>query len=160
MDLITANDSAAGSRKLFLGTYTSALDPNNRLSMPQAFRAEDSQDLYMTQGFDRNLLALTSDAFQQVYRTVRSLNMADPLARLLLRLILGSAHLVRADKEGIITVPSELKDFAALGSSVLIVGQGDYFEIWSSELWKNEVNQLNDAEANSSRFSALAVATR
>ncbi len=47
--------------------------------------------MYITQGFDRNLQVLTAGAFQEIYRKVISLNIADPLARLLLRLILGTA---------------------------------------------------------------------
>ena len=144
---------------MFLGKYVSDLDPNNRLTVPSAFRAAASHELYLTQGFDRNLLVLTETAFNEVYSRVSSLNLADPAARLLLRLILGNAHAVRTDENGFITVPDELRAFANLRDGILIVGQGDYFEVWSRDFWKKQESELNDAEANASRFAALTVST-
>ena len=145
---------------MFLGKHSSKLDKYNRLSTPSQFREELSNRSYMTQGFDRNLLVLTKDAFQEIYRRVVSLNIADPLARVLLRLILGTAHEVHLDKNGHLPIPDELKEFANLHEDVLLVGQGDYFEIWSADLWNNQETQLKDADTNSSRFSKLTVATR
>jgi len=145
---------------LFLGKHSSKLDKYNRLSTPSQFREELSNRSYITQGFDRNLLVLTRDAFQEIYRRVVSLNIADPLARILLRLILGTAHEVHLDKNGHLPIPDELKEFANLHEDVLLVGQGDYFEIWSADLWNNQETQLKDADTNSSRFSKLTVATR
>ena len=145
---------------MFLGKYSSRLDKYNRLSTPFQFREELSNRSYITQGFDRNLLVLTRDAFQEIYRRVVSLNIADPLARVLLRLILGTAHEVHMDKNGHLPIPDELKEFANLHEDILLVGQGDYFEIWSADLWNNQETQLKDADTNSSRFSKLTVATR
>jgi MraZ protein len=145
---------------LFLGKHSSKLDKYNRLSTPSQFREELSNRSYITQGFDRNLLVLTRDAFQEIYRRVVSLNIADPLARVLLRLILGTAHEVHLDKNGHLLIPDELREFANLHEDVLVVGQGDYFEIWSADLWNNQETQLKDADTNSSRFSKLTVATR
>ena len=145
---------------MFLGKHSSKLDKYNRLSTPSRFREELSSSIYITQGFDRNLLVLTRAAFQEIYRRVVSLNIADPLARVLLRLILGTAHEVRMDKSGYLTIPDELKEFANLRGNILLVGQGDYFEIWSTELWGHQEAQLKDADTNSSRFSGLIVATR
>ena len=114
----------------------------------------------MTQGFDRNLQVLTANAFQEIYRRVISLNIADPLARLLLRLILGSATELGVDKNNHLMIPDSLKDFANLHEDILLIGQGDYFEIWSPDLWSRQEAQLRDAETNSARFSLLTVATR
>ena len=149
-----------GDHGLFLGKHSSKLDKYNRLPIPSQFREELSNRIYITQGFDRNLIVLTKVAFQGVYRRVVSLNIADPLTRVLLRLILGTAHEVHLDKNGYLPVPDELKDFANLHGNILLVGQGDYFEIWSADLWSNQEAQLKDADTNSSRFSGISVVTR
>jgi MraZ protein len=111
----------------------------------------------VTQGFDRNLQVLTNDAFQAIYRTVVSLNIANPLARLLLRLILGTAHELGVDANGQFTIPEELKQFANLQNDILLIGQGEYFEIWSPEAWGKQEAQIRDAESNADRFSALTI---
>ena len=128
--------------------------------MPASFRGQLAGGAYVTQGFDRNLQVLTSDAFQQIYRTVVSLNIANPLARLLLRLILGTAQESGVDADGQLIIPEELKDFANLHNDIFLIGQGEYFEIWAPDLWGKQEAQLRDAETNASRFSALTVTTQ
>ena len=145
---------------MFLGKLSTTLDPNNRFLVPGAFRAQLAGSAYLTQGFDRNLQVLTADAFQAIYRRVTSLNIADPLARLLLRLILGTATELGMGKNNRLMIPADLKNFANLHEDLVLVGQGDYFEIWSPEQWAGQETQLRDAETNSARFSLLTVATR
>lgn len=145
---------------MFLGKFSGQLDIKDRFSVPSPFRQDLAGEVYVTQGFDRNLQVLTADAFRQVYQAVMSLNIANPLARLLLRVILGSARELAMDGEGQLEIPHELKDFASLQHEIFIVGQGDYFEIWSPEFWSKQEVQVQDAEANAARFSALIVTTR
>ena len=145
---------------MFLGKFSRTLDTRSRFSLPSSFSGQLSGGAYLTQGFDRNLQVLTSSAFQEIYRTVASLNIANPLARLLLRLVLGTAQEQGVDANGQLTIPEELKQFANLQEDIFLIGQGEYFEIWSPDLWNKQEAQLRDAETNSSRFSALTVTAR
>jgi MraZ protein len=142
---------------VFLGKFSRTLDGKSRISVPPAFRGSLARGAYVTQGFDRNLQVLTNEAFQEIYRTVVSLNIANPLARLLLRLVLGTAQEAGVDASGQLTIPEELKEFAHLQKDVYLIGQGEYFEVWSPDLWDQQEAQLRDAEANANRFSALTV---
>jgi MraZ protein len=87
------------------------------------------------------------------------MNMADPLARLLFRMILGSAARLDLDKAGSISLPQELLDFANINTEAMLVGQGNYIEIWAPDLWKEQEISLNNVEANSHRFASLSVCT-
>lgn len=142
---------------MFLGKNFCTLDKQNRLLLPPAYRDQLSGPMYITQGFDRNLMFLTAAAFQEIYDGVRALNIANPLARLLFRMILGSAYEARADAQAWVQIPDSLRIFAALSEQALLIGQGEYFEIWSPEFWKQQEEQLADAEANGSRFSELII---
>ena len=142
---------------MFLGKFSRTLDGKSRFSVPPAFRGSLAGGAYVTQGFDRNLQVLTTDAFQEIYRTVISLNIANPVARALLRMILGTAHESTVDANGDLTLPEELKDFANLNKDIFLIGQGEYFEIWSPDQWDHQEALLRDAEANANRFSALTV---
>jgi MraZ protein len=145
---------------LFLGKYSRTLDSKGRFSLPSSFREQISDGAYITQGFDRNLQVITSRAFQEVYRKVMSLNVADPLARLLLRLILGTATRLGTESSNHLSIPGDLKDFANLKEDIFLIGQGDYFEIWSPTLWEEQQAKIGDAETNSTRFITLSVAMR
>jgi len=113
----------------------------------------------MTQGFDRNLQVLTAGAFQQLYRQAAALNVADPLARLMLRLFLGSAIELPGGKSTLV-IPDSLRAYAGLDGNILLIGQGDYFEIWSPDEWREQERQVQDAATNASRFAALELGTR
>jgi len=141
---------------MFLGQYQHTIDTKGRLTIPARFRdilAEDGA--IVTQGFDRNLMALTTSSFKSIYDRVNRMNMTDPSARLLKRLIFSTANKVEVDKVGRILIPQYLRDVANLDGDVMLVGLGNYFEIWSSKLWDEQLTQIQDAEANAQRFIAL-----
>lgn len=145
---------------MFLGKYSRTMDAKGRLALPALFQDDLRDGAFMTQGLDRNLQVLTTNAFQQVCRRMSSLNLTDPLARLLLRIFLGTAVEVPGVKLTTVQIPDALQQFANLQHDVVLVGQGDYFEIWATDLWNQQEAQLADAEANSARFSALTITTR
>lgn len=144
---------------MFIGLHNTSLDGKHRLALPPRYMGQLAEGVYVAQGFDRNLMLLTHDAFEAVARRIKGMNMADPLARLLFRMILGSATRLDLDKNGCIIVPQELIDFANIQDEAYLVGQGDYFEIWSPLFWKEQEISLNNAEANAHRFSALTLCT-
>jgi len=143
---------------LLLGLYTSILEPDNRIALPDGIREEYEDGLYVTRGFDRNIMVLTVDAFESIYDRVTSLNIADPIARLLLRLILGAAQQAGVKADGKIPIPEPLKEFASLERDVIIVGQGDYLELWSPSAWQKQEEQLSSVEPN--HFSTLQITTQ
>jgi MraZ protein len=144
---------------MFIGFHNTSLDVKHRLALPARYKGLLAEGIYITQGFDRNLILLTSDAFEAVARQIKGMNMADPLARLLFRMILGSATRLELDKNGCILLPQELMDFATIKTDATLVGQGNYFEIWAPELWKEQEISLNNVESNSHRFASLSVCT-
>lgn len=83
------------------------------------------------------------------------MNMADPAARQLKRLIFSSADRVEADKVGRILIPAFLREAAQLETEAIVVGVGSHFEIWSPGLWKQQKEMLQDTESNQQRFATL-----
>lgn len=141
---------------MFLGQYQHTIDTKGRLTIPARFREILAEDgAIVTQGFDRNLMALTTSSFGSIYDRVNRMNMTDPKARLLKRLIFSNANRVEVDKVGRILIPQFLRDVAGLESEAILVGLGDFFEIWSSKLWDEQLTQIQDTDANAQRFIAL-----
>jgi MraZ protein len=143
---------------MFLGQHAHSLDDDHYLTVPAAFREAMTGGAYVTQGFERNLVILTEKAFQELYQRVVAMNIANPLARLLLRMILGSATRLESDQAGRILLPESLVMFAGLEKKVVLVGQGDYFEIWAPGLWDKQSSDLHDTQANTERFAVLDLA--
>ncbi len=145
--------------KMFLGQHHCQYDTKGLLTIPAHFREMLSSGAYLVQGFDRNFLVLTSNEFKAIYQRIVSMNIADPMARLLLRMLLGSATELEIDKDGRMVVPETLSDFIELKDEAVLVGMGNYFEVWSQGLWSLQALRLQDAEANSERFATLSITT-
>lgn len=144
---------------MFLGKHLCELDEEKRFLTPAGFRKHLTSEVTITQGFDQNLWVLSEGAFQKIYKKLGTLNVTDPMARLLFRLILGAATVAGLSKRGQMTIPKDLLGYAQIKDEVLLIGQGDYFEIWSPELWDKQEVELRKAEANATRFSTFDITT-
>lgn len=141
---------------MFLGQFQHNLDDKGRLMIPARFRELLEGGAYVTQGFDKCLMVMTASYFGQVTKILDSMNLTDPNARMLRRMIYANAYPVAADKIGRILVPQNLRLFLGVESGELVVaGQGEYFEVWTPSLWAEQMAQLQDTETTSQRFAAL-----
>jgi MraZ protein len=143
---------------MYLGQYQLFVDNDQQLVIPESFSKLFVDGAYVTRGFEQNLMILNDKYFQEIYKRVVSLNIADPLARLLLRLILGYASKLKLNQTGKIIIPSDLMSFAGLEKGIILVGQGDYIEVWSLANWEKQATKLLDTEANAERFAYLDLA--
>ncbi|MCE9646723.1 MAG: division/cell wall cluster transcriptional repressor MraZ [Chloroflexi bacterium] len=140
---------------MFLGNYQHNLDDKGRLMIPARFRELLEGGAFITQGFDKCLMVMSETYFKQVYERIESMNLADPTARLLRRLILSNAYPVEVDKVGRILVPQNLRAFLEMEGEAIVAGQGEYFEVWKPAQWAEQMASLQDVEANSQRFATL-----
>ncbi len=145
---------------MFLGQYKHTIDDKGRLMIPARFRQMVGEGAYITQGFDRCLMLMTEAYFRQVYERISAMSLADPTARLLRRLILANAYPVEVDKIGRILLPQPLRQFLNLDGEAILVGQGEYFEIWTPQEWEKQMRLLQDTEANQQRFATLDLSSR
>ena len=140
---------------MFLGQFQHTLDEKGRLMIPARYRELLAAGAFITQGFDKCLMVMTDAYFAQVYDRINSMNLADPTARLLRRLILSNAYAVEVDKVGRILVPGNLRQVIELNGEAIVAGQGDYFEVWNPADWNLQMDQLQDIETNNQRFATL-----
>jgi len=146
---------------MFLGEYRHSIDNKDRLTVPARYRELMDEGAYIVRGFDRNLMVLTTKAFEAISHRIDQMSMTDPLARGLKRLIFSSASRLEIDKAGRILIPDFLCQTVGLACDheVVVVGQGSYFEIWSTDEWTLQQQALAETEANSERFKVLDLST-
>jgi MraZ protein len=145
---------------MFIGQHRIAIDKRRRFSLPSEFSIALASGAIVTQGFDHNLLVLTESVFQELHDRFMAMNIADPLARLLIRLIVGNAAPLQTDRSGRAALPDHLREFARINQDAVLVGQGDYIEIWTPESWSAQMLSLRDAQENSRRFAALDISRK
>jgi MraZ protein len=145
--------------QMFLGQYRHAIDTKGRLIVPARYRDLLAAGAYITRGFDRNLMVLREMSFDLVSERLNSLSLTDDNARVLKRFIFSHADWVELDKTGRIRIPQFLLNFAGLHTDVVIVGVGDYFEVWTPESWEVQTSILENDQTSAELFSAFDVST-
>ena len=100
-------------------------------------------------------MVLTTISFDRISKRVNQMSMTDPTARSLKRLIFSHAEKVEFDRAGRILIPLFLRQAGHLENAAEVVGVGDYFEVWSPDLWEKQDDQFQDSEANAIRYAAL-----
>ncbi len=144
---------------MFLGEFQHAIDDKGRLTIPAKFREELAGGAVVTRGFEKYLLLYTTESFTRLTVRAKNLSPTDPENRALLRLAFSGASEAALDKQGRIHVPPFLRTYAGLTGECVIVGVGDYIEIWSRDGWDEQLKVVNDPEVNARRFATLNLAT-
>lgn len=149
-----------GLERMFMGEYTHSLDDKGRLTIPVKFRAQLAQGAVITRGFEKYLLIYTGEAFQKLTERASALSPTDPNHRALLRLAFSGASEAEPDKNGRIILPPFLRSYAEIETECVIVGVGEYIEVWSRAGWEEQLRQVNDPDTNAQRFAALNLSIR
>ena len=141
---------------MFLGQYQHTVDEKGRLTIPARYRdILAAEGAYVTLGFDKNLIVLSVPVFEHLAKLINQTSVTDPNARGLRRQIYSYAELVSVDKVGRILIPQFLRTSAGLDGEAMIIGAGNYFEIWSLSLWSGQVSQMESGESAALRFLDL-----
>ena len=130
---------------MFRGVATLNLDSKGRLAVPSRYRdALQSQAegrVVVTADPSQCLLLFPLPEWEPIEKKLNSLSSFNPQTRSLQRLLVGNAHDLELDANGRILLPAMLRDFAGLEKTVVLVGQGAKFELWSETRWQAQMEQ-------------------
>ncbi len=135
---------------MFLGTYSPKLDDKGRLILPAKFRDELAEGVVLTRGQERCIYVFSNSEFEGFHAQIRQAPVTSKQARDYLRLLLSGAHAETPDKQGRITIPAQLRQYAGLDRELAVIGAGTRAEIWDATAWNTYV------EANEAAFSETA----
>jgi len=124
---------------MFRGVNPLQLDSKGRLAIPTRYRdaltRQCGGQMVMTVDRDHCLLLYPLPDWEEIERKLVKLPSFNKQARRLQRLLMGHATECELDGAGRILVPPPLREFAGLRKSVVLIGQGNKFELWSDESW-------------------------
>lgn len=132
---------------MFLGTYSPRLDDKGRLILPAKFRDELSAGLVLTRGQERCLYAFPMREFERMYEQLRKAPVTSKQARDYQRVLLSGAVDEVPDKQGRITIPSVLREYAGLDRDLCVTGSGARVEIWDAAAWAGYLEAAEHAFA-------------
>ena len=120
---------------MFLGTYSPRLDDKNRLFLPAKFRDELADGLVITKGQERCLYVFAMAEFERMTERLREAPLTAKGTRDFSRVLFAGAHDEAPDKQGRVTVPAQLREYAGLTRECAVVGANTRVEIWDASAW-------------------------
>ena len=130
---------------LFLGTFDYAMDERGRLPLPPRYRDAFRDGIVLSQGSPDKCLRLYTEAAFTALASEYTAESAVRRAGRDLRAVFFSRSLhAELDKQNRILIPAPLREFAGLSAKVLVVGAGEYLEIWSPASYEAEMVRVDE----------------
>ena len=121
---------------MFLGTHSPRLDDKGRLFLPAKFRDELAEGVVITKGQERCLYVFPMAEFQRVTEAMSQAPVTQKAVRDYSRVFFASASDEVPDKQGRITIPSALREYAGLTRDCVVIGANTRVEVWDTAAWE------------------------
>lgn len=125
---------------MFQGATQLNLDSKGRLAIPSRHRdmllAHCAGNVVLTADADGCLLLYPQPEWQPIREQLLKLSSFNPRLRALQRLLVGHAEDVVMDSAGRVLISPALRGYAALDKRVMMIGQGNKFELWDEVKWQ------------------------
>ncbi len=132
---------------MFRGVAQLSLDSKGRLAVPSRYReallVRCAGRVVITADSDKCLLMYPLPDWEPIQQKLMGLSSFNPRIRDLQRRLIGYAEDVEMDAAGRVLVSSALREFASLEKNVVLVGQGNKFELWDKEQWEQVLERAS-----------------
>jgi transcriptional regulator MraZ len=133
---------------VFLGTHQPRLDDKGRLFLPAKFRDELAGGLVITKGQERCLYVWPVAEFERMTDQLRAAPVTSKAARDYQRVLFAGASDEVPDKQGRVTIPPQLREYAGLTKDCVVIGANTRVEIWDSSAWDSYLAEQEQAFAD------------
>ena len=124
------------------GTFQHNVDAKNRFFVPAKMRDELGSAFIVAKSFrDHCLKVYSQEGWNAYLEPIRQQNRN--LSERAMRFLNESMTQVEPDAQGRIVLPQALVDFAGIKKSALIIGCGDYAEIWNEETYRKQAESVD-----------------
>lgn len=127
---------------MFRGINSIAIDAKGRAAVPARHREvlnrlTISNFVITLNPWDRCLWLYPLEEWELIESKLSSLSDFDKESRRTKQVIRGYASDCALDGQGRVLLPAELREFAKIEKHAIFLGQGNKFELWQEEHWKN-----------------------
>jgi MraZ protein len=133
---------------MFLGTHHPRLDDKGRLFLPAKFREELAEGVVVTKGQERCLFVFPVAEFTRVTQALSQAPVTQRAVRDYSRVFFASASDEVPDKQGRITIPPPLRQYAGLSKECVVIGANSRVEIWDTTSWETYLADKEDSFAD------------
>lgn len=129
---------------MFLGEYRTKFTGQGRVVLPKKLREElgKKQEVILSRGWEGCIWGFEKLVWEEQVRKDLMVPITVKRGRDLRRYLFSAAEKVELDDQGRFIITPQLMEYAHLKDEVVIVGAGNYFEIWSKKRWGKLIKQL------------------
>lgn len=132
---------------MLTGEYRNTLDEKGRILFPAKMRqALSSNVLVATQSIDHCLWLFTIDEWKLV--SAKLMDAASPFSgknRMVLRRFIAPAQELEFDKQGRLSIPQSLREYASLSKECVLLGVNKYMELWDADEYKSYIDASEES---------------
>src|SRR4029077_161585 len=132
-------------RRVFLGTHSPRLGDKGRLILPAKDREDLSAGLVLTKGQDGCLYVFPVGEFSRITEALRTAPVTAKAVRDYSRVLFASASDEELDRQGRITIPPGLREYAGLDRDCVVIGANTRLEIWDTSAWASYLEEQEPA---------------
>lgn len=129
---------------MFLGTHHPRLDDKGRLFLPAKFRDKLASGLVITRGQERCLYVFPIAEFERLATQMNNTPVTNRSVRNFQRVLLSAASDEIPDRQGRVTVPAVLREYAGLDRECTVIGTGNRIEVWDTASWNAFLEATED----------------
>jgi MraZ protein len=132
---------------MFRGRSAHTLDAKGRIRIPTRFRdilKTRYEDRFVITNLDRCLIAYPLQEWEIIEEKLGSLSLVRQDVKAFQRFFISGATECNFDKQGRILIPQTLREHASLEREVVLAGMLRSFEVWSKDLWDEEIKRAHD----------------
>lgn len=127
---------------MFRGVTILNIDAKGRMAVPTRYRdrlqsTAEGQLVVTLDMRDPCLLIYPVTEWEDIERKLVRLPSLNKQAARLKRLLLGHASEVELDSHGRILLPPALRELVHLEKRIILLGQGNKFEVWNEQTWND-----------------------
>ena len=127
----------------FLGTFDYAMDERGRVPLPPRHRDVFRTGIVLSQGSpDLCISVYTLDAFEAESTRVTATSTMLAKGRDLRRMFFSKTHDTQLDPQNRVLIPAWMRDYAGLSGKVVVVGAGEWLEVWSPETYEKDIERI------------------
>jgi MraZ protein len=129
---------------LFFGEHYHSLDEKGRVILPAKFRDALGDGFFITKSMDACLEGYTKQDWMSFVEKTMSMSGDTQQVRSYQRRRIGSAVECEVSRQGRVSIPQNLREYAGLNKEIVIVGIANKLEIWAKDRYEAA---LLDSEA-------------
>lgn len=127
---------------MFIGTSNNSIDAKSRMIIPAKYREELALRCVVTRGIDKCLYIYPMDEWVKFTKDLYKLPKTNRNARSFVRHFYANAEECEIDRQGRITIPQPLREYAGIEKELTTMGNGEKIEVWARDVWENDEESL------------------